>query len=153
MHRLTPQIVGRAENAHRPVLDRQLSAAGVSMGQWVALVMTAVADGGLDPDQLAAQVTGALKVDSTAARDAVADLMARSLLADLDGEGSRIDLTPAGRALHARVRAAVDEVTARVYADIPAEDLAVSARVLTLITERLNAETAASTPAASPGAT
>jgi hypothetical protein len=51
-------------------------------------------------------------------------------------------LTDAGRELHERTSAEIAPVSARLYAGIPAEDLAVAGRVLALITERADAEPA-----------
>jgi hypothetical protein len=48
----------------------------------------------------------------------------------------------AGQARYSQIRAAVDEVIARAYEDLPVGDLATAARVLTLVTVRLNAELA-----------
>ena len=55
-------------------------------------------------------------------------------------DGLSVELTDAGEAQYREIRAAVGEVTARAYGDIPAEDLATAADVLITITERLNAE-------------
>lgn len=54
-----------------------------------------------------------------------------------------MDLTDAGRARQRRIAEISAGIAGRVYADIPAADLAVTARVLTLVTERANAELAA----------
>jgi hypothetical protein len=43
---LNPQILGRAENAHRALLERVLAGTGVSYGGWIAL---SIAAGGNDP--------------------------------------------------------------------------------------------------------
>jgi hypothetical protein len=40
------------------------------------------------------------------------------------------------------IRASVSEITARLYADLPADDLAAAGRVLAVVTERANAELA-----------
>ena len=57
-------------------------------------------------------------------------------------EGGRTSLTEAGRDRYAQITTATTEVTARLYADLPAEDLAVAGRLLTILTERANAELA-----------
>src|SRR5260370_3459341 len=131
---LTPQIVGQAENAHKPFLVRILAPTGTTMSQWVALTMTAAAGGAVEAEQLAAQIAGALKVDPVAARDTIAELVAKRLLAD---EASRVGFTEAGRARYGEIRAAVDAIIATVYGDIPTEDLVTAGRVLTVITARL----------------
>jgi DNA-binding MarR family transcriptional regulator len=139
---LSPQIVGQAENAHKPVLDRILARTGTTKNQWVALSLTAAGDGTIDRGELADRLTDALKIDDTAAVTAIAELTVEHLLADLPGEGSRVGLTDTGRSRYGQIRSAVDEVISRVYRGIPADDLATAGRVLTLITARLNTETA-----------
>jgi DNA-binding MarR family transcriptional regulator len=139
---LNPQIVGQAENAHLPILASILARTGTTKNQWVALSLTAAAGGTVDHDQLAARITGALKIDRAAAVAAITELTAAGMLSALPGEESRVGLTDAGEARYREIRSAVDEVIGRVYRDIPADDLATAGRVLILITARLNAETA-----------
>ncbi|MFE2431059.1 hypothetical protein ACFXJ5_30495 [Streptomyces sp. NPDC059373] len=137
---LNPQIVGQAEKAHKPVLDRILARTGTTMNQWVALKFTAVSGGSADRDQLGSAIAGALQIDDSAALAAVTELTTAELLKHLPGEGaSRLGFTDAGQALFRQISSAVDEVVTRVYADIPADDLATAGRVLTLVTTRLNA--------------
>jgi DNA-binding MarR family transcriptional regulator len=137
---LTPQVIGQAEHAHRPLLERVLDATGVTFPQWVALTITAAADGAIDRGELIGAMTGALKTDDTAAARPLAGLTASGLLQELTDDGSRVGLTETGRARYRQIRAAVEEVVARLYGNIPAEDLATTSRVLTLITARANAE-------------
>lgn len=137
---LNPQIIGQAENAHLPVLGRILARTGTSRHQWVALSLTANAGGTVEARQLAARITGALKIDAATAATAVRELIDTGLLAQPAGDPARLSLTASGQGRHGAIRAAVDEVIARAYRDIPAGDLATAARVLTLITTRLNTE-------------
>ncbi|MGW3812168.1 hypothetical protein ACWD50_37180, partial [Micromonospora sp. NPDC005113] len=58
-------------------------------------------------------------------------------------EEPRVWLTDAGHAVQGRVSDAVAGITARLYADLPADDSSAAARVLTLVTQRANAELAA----------
>ena len=137
---LNPQIVGQAENAHLPVLKRILAQTGTTKNQWVALTLTTAAGGAIDRNQLIGRLTDALKIDNAAAVAAISELTTTQLLED--GEESGVELTDSGQARYREIRSAVDEVIGRVYRDIPADDLATAGRVLTLITARLNAETA-----------
>lgn len=85
------------------------------------------------------------------AAEAVADQPAGGLLRALPAGGSELALTDAGREVQRRVADAVAGVTARLYGDVPAADLAVAGRVLTLVKQRADAELAAAgngTPAA-----
>jgi hypothetical protein len=139
---LNPQIVGQAEKAHRPILDRILARTGTTMNQWVALKLTAASGAAADRDQLISRITSALRIDDARALAAIAELTTAGLLQDLPGEGSRLGFTDAGQAIYQQINSAVGELVARAYTDIPAGDLATAARVLTLITTRLNAEQA-----------
>lgn len=136
---LNPQVLGQAENAHRALLNRILSNTGNTYHQWVAL--TFVAGAPVDRSELIGRMIGAVKVDDLVADATLGELTATGLLEDVQlAEGVRVQLTGAGRALHGRIRSAVNEVVARLYADLSADDLATAGRVLTLITARANAE-------------
>jgi DNA-binding MarR family transcriptional regulator len=148
---LTPRIVGQAENAHRPVLDRVLLATGTSMSQWVALVMTAESGEGLGRDELARQIASALKVNGITAEGAITELTTAHLLTGASSASTHVQITQAGRARYQQIRTGVDEVVTRAYRDIPTEDLQSAARVLALITERLDAETALTDSSDAPG--
>jgi DNA-binding MarR family transcriptional regulator len=140
---LNTQVIGQAENALGALMDRVLDRTGGTFRQWVALNLTAVSGGAIDRDQLASRLTGALKIDDAAALAAIAELTTAQLLEALPGQGSRVGLTDAGQARYRQVRAALDELTARLYGDLPADDLATAGRVLAVITTRANAELAA----------
>jgi len=135
---LNPQVIGQAENAHGPLLARILARSGTTFHQWVALTTLAAGGGTAGRDQLVGRMTGALKIDDAAAAEALAGLTAAGLLQALPGDGAQVGLTPAGQARYGEIRAAVDEVIAQVYGDIPPEDLATAGRVLAQITARAN---------------
>jgi hypothetical protein len=140
---LNGQVIGQAEHATRAVLDRLLARTGTTFHHWVALNLIAVNDEAIDRDQLIARMTGALKIDAAAVLTTIGELTASKLLEALPSEGSHIRLTGAGKARHRLIRTAIDELTARLYGDLPADDLATAGRVLTVITARANAELAA----------
>ena len=141
---LNGQVIGQAENALRALLLRALSrTGGGTYPQWVALNLTAASGGSVDRDQLVSRMTGGLKIDESAAEAVIAELTASRLLQDLPGQRSVVEFTDAGQARYRQTRAAVDEVTARLFGDLPAEDLATAGRVLTVITARANAELSA----------
>jgi DNA-binding MarR family transcriptional regulator len=139
---LTPQVIGQAESAHKPLMDRILARSGTTFPQWVALTIIAADGGAAGLAELTGRMTGALKIDSATAAAAVAGLTASGLLEELPGERPGAGLTDAGQARYRQIRAAVDEVTTRLYGGIPADDLATAGRVLTIITARANAELA-----------
>jgi DNA-binding MarR family transcriptional regulator len=84
-------------------------------------------------------VAGALKVSEAEAQARIAELAALQLL-QFDGEGAGVELTDAGRQLHGRIRAAVTEITERLWGDLPPEDLATAGSVLSIVLARANAE-------------
>jgi DNA-binding MarR family transcriptional regulator len=141
---LNPQLIGRAENALRAILNRALArTGGGTYQQWVALNLVAVSGGAIDRDQLIDRLAGALKIDDAAVQAAIAELTAEGLLQDLSGQGSRIGLTDTGQARYRQVRSDLDRTTARVFGELSADDLATAGRVLSVITDRVNAELAA----------
>jgi predicted ArsR family transcriptional regulator len=82
------------------------------------------------------QAAFALKITEPQARDQLDQLTAAGYLTDGDS------VTQRARDLFTRVRAATREITERLWGDLPAEDLATAGRVLSIITERANAELA-----------
>jgi hypothetical protein len=54
-----------------------------------------------------------------------------------------VRLSDAGQQLFGRIRAAVTEITERLWGDLSAEDLAAAGRVLSIVTARANAKLAA----------
>jgi hypothetical protein len=68
-----------------------------------------------------------------------ADVAARADVAP--GPDATVRLTPAGQEHFGQIRGQVDEITSRLF-DFPAEDLATAGRVLSIVTERANAEIA-----------
>jgi hypothetical protein len=53
-----------------------------------------------------------------------------------------VRLTAAGTGVFGQIRGVVTELTQRLWGDLPAEDLATAGRVLSIVTERANAELA-----------
>ncbi len=137
---LSPQVIGQAEKTLNAILDRLLPGTGLTEPLWVTLTLTAASDGTLSRDQLAARVAGAVAVSETEAHARIAKLADARLLEVPAGKPVR--LTGAGRQLHGQIRAAVTQVTQRLWADLPAGDLAIAGRVLSIITARATAELA-----------
>ncbi len=136
------QVIGQAENALGALMNRVLAPTGGTFRQWVALNLTAASGGAIDRGQLVSRITGAVKIDDSAALAAIAELTASRLMESVPGEDSRVGLTDAGQARYQQIRTAIGEITARLYGDLPAGDLATTGRVLTTITARANAELA-----------
>lgn len=132
------QIIGQAHYATRAVLESLLATTGTTFHEAVAL--NALADGGgaADRTALVQRMTGTLKIDEATAGAALASLTAAGLLTEPTGDEARLGLTEAGRERRDAIAAGTADITARLYADLPAEDLAAAARVLLAVTERAN---------------
>ena len=139
---LSTQVIGQAESALGAISGPLLARAGTSFNQWLVLTVTAAAGGAIDRDQLTARIAGARKLDVAVVLEAIAELIDADLVEVLPGEGVRVGLTGAGQARYREIRTALDEITGRLFGDIPAEDLATAGRVLTIVTTRANAELA-----------
>ena len=139
---LNGQVIGQTHYATRAVLERELDSTGVSFQQSVALNAVAAEGGVAARADLVDRMTGALKVDAASVGATLDELTAAGLLRELPAAGSGLALTDTGRALQGRLADTVAAITARLYADIPAADLAVAGRVLTLVKQRADAELA-----------
>ncbi|MEU4474885.1 hypothetical protein [Micromonospora sp. NPDC023888] len=134
---LNGQVIGQAHHATRALLERAVAPLGLSFGQVVAL--NVLAAGPVERARLVHRVTSTLKVDEPAVHEVIASLVDADL-AHLDDASVR--LTDTGHATQTRVADAVAGITARLYGDIPADELAAAAAVLTLVTRRANDELA-----------
>ncbi|MFE7860919.1 MarR family transcriptional regulator [Streptomyces sp. NPDC057403] len=132
--------LGLAHYAARAALESVLSRHGLTFQQHITLRSVVVAGSPVERDALVAQVTGSLKVETAEARDVVAELLGKGLLT---AGSTHVRVADAGRALYAEVAAEAGELSARIWSGIPAEDLAATGRVLALVTERADAELAA----------
>ncbi|MFH8449581.1 MarR family transcriptional regulator [Streptomyces fungicidicus] len=136
------RVIALAHYAGRALLEGVLARHGVTFHQNVTLRAVVAAGGSLGRDELVADVTGSLKTDASAVRGVMEELTAARLLEGDPARPSRIRVTDAGRELYERAAAETAAISARLYAGVPAGDLAVAGRVLALITERANAELA-----------
>ncbi|MFD4576191.1 MarR family transcriptional regulator [Streptomyces sp. NPDC058417] len=134
------RTIGLAHYAGRAVLERVLARHGLTFPQQITLRHAVVAGAPVDRDTLVARVSGELKNDPAETAAAVADLLARGLLST---DGGPLTVTGGGRALYDAVGGETGAVAARIYAGIPAEDLAATARVLAQVTRRADQELAA----------
>ncbi|MFG1843102.1 MarR family winged helix-turn-helix transcriptional regulator [Micromonospora sp. NPDC049175] len=139
---LNGQVIGQAHYATRALLERATEPLGVTFHQVLAL--NVLAQGPVEAAHLTHRVTSTLKVDESAVHKVV-DQLVDAGLAQVDGAApdSLVSLTDTGRATQRGVAAAVADLTARLYADLPADEAATAARVLTVVTHRANAELAA----------
>jgi hypothetical protein len=135
---LSTQVIGQAESALGAIAGPLLARTGTTFDQWLVLTVTAAGGGAIDRDQLIAQITSARKIDAKQTETAMSELAAAGLVLDQ----ALVSLTEAGQARHRAIRAALADVTGRLFGDIPPEDLATAGRVLSIVTTRANAELA-----------
>ena len=131
------QVIGLAHYASRAALETVLARVGSTFNQSVALRAVSDQGGTVERGPLVGRLTGALKIEESVAEEIVEEMTALKLLTKKDAE--LVSLTERGREVFEEIRAGGNEIAARLYADIPAEDLATVGRVLTLVTERANA--------------
>jgi DNA-binding MarR family transcriptional regulator len=138
------QILGQTEKALNAILARELAEPGLTEYQWIALTLSVTAGGTVDNDELVGRLAGALKRGEADARSHIDALAAAGLVrvSAADGAPATVEVSDAGQALHGRIRAAVADITQRLWGDLRAEELAVSGRVLSTVLERANAELA-----------
>jgi hypothetical protein len=139
---LSPQIIGQTERAIGALMNTVLATTGGTFPQWVALTITAGAADGIDRDRLIERLAEALAVDAWAASAVAADLIESDLLQTSPGPGQHLSLSVSGQNRHARIRAAIDDLTGRLFGDAADEDLRTAGRVLSVITARARAELA-----------
>ncbi|MEU6162588.1 MarR family transcriptional regulator [Streptomyces tanashiensis] len=136
------RVIALAHYAARALLEGVLTRHGATFEQSVTLRAVVLAGDSVGRDELVSDVIGSLKTDESAVRAVIDELTAMKVLEQDPAETSRLRLTDSGRELYETTTAETAEISARLYAGIPAEDLAVAGRVLTLITQRANAELA-----------
>ncbi|MFJ8134675.1 MarR family winged helix-turn-helix transcriptional regulator [Streptomyces sp. NPDC096013] len=134
------RALGLAHYAARAVLESVLARHGLGFQQQIVLRPAVLAAGPVDRARLAADTVAALKVDEDSVQGTIDELIADGLVA---ADASDVRVTDAGRALYERVTRETSGASARIWGDIPEADLLAAGRVLTLVTERANAELAA----------
>jgi DNA-binding MarR family transcriptional regulator len=138
------QLLGQTEKAANAILDRLLAEPGLSEPQWVTLSITAASGGTLGRGQLIERVADALKVSDDQAQERITELAAQGLVHDAGDDDATITVrvSDRGQRVHDQIRAAVTEITQRLWGDLPVEDLATAGRVLDTVLARANAELA-----------
>jgi hypothetical protein len=121
-------------------MDLVLADTGGTFHQWVALNFTAVNGESIERAQLIATVANAIRIDDAAADGVITELHDEGLLETVSG--SVVAFTDAGRERYLRTRAAIDQTSAPLYADLPPSDLAAARRVLNTISERADIQLA-----------
>jgi hypothetical protein len=135
-----PRLVGETEKALNAILDRHLSADGLTEQHWITLSFAAMSGDPVRASELAREVASRAKFREDEVRARISELVDAQLLSDCGS--SEVTMTDAGKRLHARILGANIDVTKRLWGDLPAEDLATTARVLAAVLERADIELA-----------
>ncbi|PWR11629.1 hypothetical protein DKT68_05290 [Micromonospora acroterricola] len=139
---LNGQVIGQTHYATRALLERAVAPLGLGFGE--VLTLNVLAAGAVERTRVVQRITSTLKVDEAAVHTLIAHLVEAGLArSDDHADAPQVALTDDGLAVQGRVSKAVAGITARLYADIPADEMSTAARVLTLVTQRANAELAA----------
>jgi DNA-binding MarR family transcriptional regulator len=136
------QLLGQTEKAANAILGRLLAEPGLTEPQWVTLTIAVMSAGTLDRDRLIDRVAGAAKFSEAEAQARITELAEAQLLHVPDDERAPVTLTESGEQVHTQIRAAVSQITQRLWGDLPVEDLETAGRVLSTILVRANAELA-----------
>ena len=133
------RMLGLAHYAARAVLESVLTRHGLGFQQQIVLRPVALAAGPVDRDRLAADTVAALKTGEDSVQNTIDELITAGLLG---ADASDVRITDAGRELFERITKETSAASARIWGDLPEEDLLAAGRVLSLVTERANAELA-----------
>ncbi|WOX14459.1 MarR family transcriptional regulator [Streptomyces sp. N50] len=133
------RMLGLAHYAARAVLESVLTRHDLDFQQQIVLRPVALAAASLDRARLVADTVAALKADEDSVQGTLDGLITTGLVA---ADASAVRITDAGRALYERIVKETSAASARIWGDIPEEDLLATGRVLTLVAERANAELA-----------
>ena len=134
---LNGQVIGQAERSTRAVLERLLADTDTPFQQWVTLNLLGAAPH--SEPTLVEHLAAGLLIDPAAAQAAVDAARASGLIDGFDN----VAFTAAGQARFDAITAGIADITVRLYADLPHEDLVVARRVLETLTERARAALAA----------
>jgi hypothetical protein len=137
---LNGRTIGQAERATRAVLDDLLATLDLDFEQWIPINLVALNGAPMATTALVAALQGGLRVPAATA-EAMIERLGATGLTERSSDGILV-LSPTGTAVHDRVQAGIEGIVERLYADIPADDLATAGRVLSLITDRATAELA-----------
>ena len=122
-------------------------ASGLDFVGWTTLNQLGSGPSALDERVLLDRVTAGLKIAQPQARAALTVLIERGLIAQHLIEtkptvSRQLSMTHAGSVVFDRITVTIADIVERLYGGLPAEDLAVTQRLLATVTARANAELA-----------
>jgi len=136
---LTGQAIGEAAKATNAVLETLLAEVRTSFLSWVALNVLTTAGPVMPQDALVQRMSGGLSIGAEPVLTTLDELEVARLVTRSDDADAAVELTADGLALHRRIRAGIDQITERLYGDLPRDDLASTGRILATVTQRANA--------------
>jgi hypothetical protein len=136
---VTGQAIGEAAKARNAVLETLLAEVRTSFLSWVALNVLTTAGAVMPQDALVQRMTGGLEVGEEPVLATLDELEVARLVTRADDADAAVEITADGIALHRRIRAGLDQITERLYGDLPPDDLATTGRTLATATQRANA--------------
>jgi hypothetical protein len=131
------QLIGRTEKSLGVLLNGILVGSGLSEPDYVALRVCADREGDSRAD-VAAQLATVFRKGDDHAAELVERLSSAGMIST--DSADKIQLTTEGRDLRDRLVADTEALTGRLWGDLPADDLAVAARVLGTVLRRAAAE-------------
>jgi DNA-binding MarR family transcriptional regulator len=130
------RLIGQTEKTLNAILNRLLAGSDLTEPQWVALIVTLEAG---DTSRAAAErrIATTLKIPSASGAALLAGLIEQGLVEPAGPNSVRATRT--GREFHHGIRRQVDEITTRIWDDIPNDERRTAAAVLNTTLQRANA--------------
>lgn len=124
------RFIGEAERTLQALLRHQLQQVGMTFAQWVA--MTVLSGGPLPVTRFTEAIAAARVVPAGEELQVADDLVEKGFVAG----GSEISMTERGLDVFRPLRGRVSDLTTSLVAEMPADDLAATRRVLEILTHR-----------------
>lgn len=134
------QRIGQTENALRALLEALLAENKMTYAEWVTLTLIARYGATVQQEPLVRQISAVLKCDTPTVLGAIDAMAARGLVAPSRDNAASVTLTPDGDVQYQHVRQRIALITGQLYGDLPTDELAVTHRVLDIVTARANEE-------------
>ncbi|GAB7003467.1 hypothetical protein JCM18899A_09380 [Nocardioides sp. AN3] len=128
-----------ARDAMSAYMDRFLDGSGFTFTEWYAVNILA-RSGPTARSTMAADMSTSLRIAKSEALTLLDDLVLRGALKAVTGAPETLELTTQSEAIYAPLREWAIGMHPRVYEDISEEEIAITHRVLTLLTARFEHE-------------